>query len=298
MSTMAGSGNKFQTWSYLQLMRPPNLVTAAADILAGFAVAGLQNPLALPALLLSTICIYGGGVVLNDVFDADLDAVERPERPIPSGRVPLSNAALFGAALILAGVAIAFLSSLVSGLIALLISACAVLYDGWGKHYHLGGPLNMGLCRGLNLMLGVSAVPAVVLERSYLVFIPMAYIAAITAVSRGEVRGGKRTTAALALSLLLLVITGLLLLGLTEGFNLIALIPLLAIFSWRVVPAFWRTLIEPKPEKIRAAVKAGVLSLIILDAAIAAGFAGLPFGLLVLALIFVAGRLARIFAVT
>src|ERR1041385_8386665 len=86
-------------WPYLQLMRPPNLVTANADVLAGFAVAGLPRFDLLPWLLVATTCLYAGGVVLNDVFDARLDACERPERPIPSGRVAVRSAAVFGTVL-------------------------------------------------------------------------------------------------------------------------------------------------------------------------------------------------------
>src|SRR5690349_14326443 len=73
-------------WPYLQLMRPANVVTANADVLAGFAAAsgGWSK---LPWLLAATCGLYAGGVVLNDVFDSALDQSERPERPIPSGRV-------------------------------------------------------------------------------------------------------------------------------------------------------------------------------------------------------------------
>ena len=75
---------------YLELVRPANVATALADVLAGYAVAGLGNP-GLGWLLLSTACLYAGGVVLNDVFDRDLDRIERPERPIPSGRVSVGG---------------------------------------------------------------------------------------------------------------------------------------------------------------------------------------------------------------
>ena len=85
---------------YLRLMRPANIVTAVADILAGIAIASslqFSRPdISLVILLaLSTACLYGGGVVMNDVFDAGLDSVERPERPIPSGLIQKSHAAFF-----------------------------------------------------------------------------------------------------------------------------------------------------------------------------------------------------------
>src|SRR5690625_6499540 len=86
---------KVKARAALELMRPANIITAFADILAGFAAAG--GVLALTSsgfdlepdgvgwLLLATFGLYGGGIVFNDVFDASIDAEERPERAIPSG---------------------------------------------------------------------------------------------------------------------------------------------------------------------------------------------------------------------
>src|SRR5215213_5958422 len=59
----------------LQLLRPANVATALADVLAGFALAGLGNRSALPWLLLATAALYAGGIVLNDVFDRELDRI-------------------------------------------------------------------------------------------------------------------------------------------------------------------------------------------------------------------------------
>ena len=89
---------------YLELLRPATVVTALADVLAGYAVAGRGSPGALPGLLVATACLYAGGIVLNDVFDRRIDAVERPERPIPSGRVSAGGAAGLGGALVVSGV--------------------------------------------------------------------------------------------------------------------------------------------------------------------------------------------------
>jgi 4-hydroxybenzoate polyprenyltransferase len=285
-------------WPYLQLMRPPNVVTAWADVLAGYAAARLPDHRTLLWLLIATSGLYGGGVVLNDVFDAKLDALERPERPIPRGRVSVRNAALFGVTLLLIGIGAALFATPFSSVLALLIALCAILYDAWGKHRPILGPGNLGLCRGLNLLLGVSAVPDLVLERWYLALIPIVYIAAITVMSVGEVHGGTRSTGGLALGLLGIVILALLLLTGTQAFALLSVFPLLLLFMWRVFPPFWRAYQEPTPSHIRKAVKTGVLSLIILDAVIAAGYAGLLYGIIVLALLLVADQLARVFAVT
>ena len=89
---------------YLELVRPANVATALADVLAGYAVAGLGNTRALGWLLFSTACLYAGGVVLNDVFDRDIDRLERPERPIPSGRVSVAAAAGLGLGLLALGI--------------------------------------------------------------------------------------------------------------------------------------------------------------------------------------------------
>ena len=148
----------------LRLTRPANLVTAVADVLAGMAIAGYLNlPGAAPApvgwLCLSTVGLYGGGVVFNDVFDADLDAIERPERPIPSGQVSRMAAAILGIMLLLIGVLSGFMANQIAGYLALMIAMASLVYDRFGKHHNWLGPLNMGLCRGLNLLLGISVLP-------------------------------------------------------------------------------------------------------------------------------------------
>ncbi|MBO9683706.1 MAG: UbiA family prenyltransferase, partial [Flavisolibacter sp.] len=129
---------------FLRLMRLANIVTAVSDILAGVAIAcfasGIQwtelSFLPVFLLILSTIGLYGGGVVFNDVSDAELDKVERPERPIPSGLISKTSAAFFAAILlILAIIAAAFVQEQLfsfSSFIATAIAVAALVYDKWG----------------------------------------------------------------------------------------------------------------------------------------------------------------------
>ncbi|MEL6493862.1 MAG: UbiA-like protein EboC [Cyanobacteria bacterium J06623_7] len=289
--------------AYLQLMRPANIITAWADILLGAAAAGLALDATfdfstLGWLIIATTGLYGGGVVFNDVCDADLDANERPERPIPSGQVSLENAAALGTILLLMGILAAGMVSTLSEIIAMMIAASVLIYDQWGKHQTLIAPLNMGICRGGNLLLGMSIVAGAIGDRWYLALIPIVYIAAITAISRGEVHGGKKTTGMLAIALISLVIGSILALGMLSEYQLWMALPFAGLFAALVLPPFIKAASEPSPELIQKAVKAGILSLIILNAAIAAGFAGWIYGLLLLALLPLSQGLGKMFAIT
>src|ERR1700744_863098 len=132
---------------YLRLMRPANIVTSVADVLAGVAVSGYFYHLTVATesfypvalLCLSTIGLYGGGIVFNDVFDAELDKVERPERAIPSGAVSLREATLLGAFLLLWGIGFAFSYSHHAGVLAVAIACAALLYNKVSKHYAFVG---------------------------------------------------------------------------------------------------------------------------------------------------------------
>ncbi len=283
---------------YLELLRPPNVLTAVADVLAGYAVAGRSAPGSLPWLVGATACLYGGGVVLNDYFDRRLDAVERPERPIPSGRVPAGAAALLGGGLLAAGIASASAAGLTAGGIAAAIAGLVVLYDTRAKRHGILGPVNMGACRGLNLLLGIAAAPTVLGRYWPLALIPFVYIAAVTVVSRGEVHGGKRGAAGLALISLGGVIFALTGLAVAAGPGWLAPLAVVLLLSWRVLPPFWRVYREPQPLRIRQAIRAGVLSLVLVDAAIGAAFAGPLYAAMILATGVAAAGLARLFSVT
>jgi 4-hydroxybenzoate polyprenyltransferase len=298
--------------AHIRLMRPANIITAIADILAGFAIAGaatqalpLNESRALGPLLpslfwlgLATIGLYGGGVVFNDVADAKLDKTERPERPIPSGKASVMSAGILAACLLLLGIGAAWQVSVLSGLIALSVAALAVLYDFWGKHQHLFGPVNMGLCRGGNLLLGVSIVPAIVQEMWFLGLIPVIYIAAITMISRGEVHGGNRRALQGGLYMYGFIILAILLLSAVAGSAWWQVVPFILLFSYLIFPPLLNALRKQEPKLVGKAVKAGVLSLIVLNASIASAFAGWELGVLVLVLLPLSVWVARSFAVT
>jgi len=294
-----------KTTGYLRLMRPANIVTSVADVLAGIAISGfrpseaLQPQNLLPILLLgfSTVGLYGGGVVFNDVFDAALDKIERPERPIPAGLITIREAAGLGALMLIAGIIAAAFTSLTSGILAFLVALSALLYDKWGKHHSFLGPLNMGLCRGFNLLLGVSIVPHAVNTWWFLALVPVIYIASITMISRGEVHGGSRSILYTASVFYIIVISLILYFALTKGGMLFALIFLLP-FAWMIFRPLLKAIKEPIGKNIGKAVKAGVLALILMNAAWAAAFGALYLALVIILLLPLSLKLGKIFAVT
>ena len=285
----------------LSLTRPANLVTAIADVLAGVAIAGYLSPdtSAVPIgwLSLATVGLYGGGVVFNDVFDAELDAIERPERPIPSGTVSKQAASSLGISLYLVGIIASFLVNPISGLFAIAITVASLVYDRFGKHHNWLGPVNMGLCRGLNLLLGVSILPDQVVPWLWVGLVPIAYIAAITMISRGEVHGGSPVTLRVA-GLLYAFVIGCVAALAQWRHQLGTALPFLLLFGYYIFPPLWRAVREPVGRNIGAAVKAGVLSLIVMNAAWVAAFANFPLAFLVFCLLPLSRYLAKAFAVT
>ncbi|HKO79855.1 MAG TPA: UbiA-like protein EboC, partial [Chitinophagaceae bacterium] len=263
----------------LRLMRPANIVTAIADILAGVIIAGypfsstssLHSLIPVFLLIAATIGLYGGGVVFNDVFDADIDKIERPERPIPSGVVSKKSATVLAVVLlVMAIVAASFVHeerfASLPVLFAVIIAIAAVVYDKWGKHHNWLGPVNMGLCRGFNLLLGMSIIPESVLQYGWLGIFPVIYIAAITMISRDEVHGGKRITlyaAAFLYSIVLITITCF---AYLKG-QLLYAVWFIILFAVMIGLPLTKAIKDPVAKNIRQSVKAGVLAVILMNAA-------------------------------
>src|SRR5690348_7121700 len=112
--------------AWLQLCRFAAVFTAMADICLGYL---LTHESFEPAhdfgfLLAASSCLYLAGMVFNDVFDREVDAVERPKRPIPSGGVSVRGAVCFGAGLVVMGLLCSFAAGAGAGMVAGLLTGC------------------------------------------------------------------------------------------------------------------------------------------------------------------------------
>ncbi|WP_226006953.1 UbiA family prenyltransferase [Natrinema salinisoli] len=293
---------------YAELVRLPNLFTAPPDVILGAALVALAGGTPLPTrvagLALGSVLLYAGGTTLNDAFDAPVDARERPERPIPSGRVSRRTAFGLGFALLLAAVAVAFaVAGGPAGVAAGLVAVAIVAYDGLLKGSAVGF-LAMGTARGLNVVLGTTVAGAAVLESPRrLLAVPAvvtAYIAAVTFMAARETEGGNRRAVAVASAG---AVAAVLALGwFLAGVEPTALEAAVALafataFCWWVGRPLRAAFADPVPSTVGPAVGACVLGLVLLDAAFAATV-GVRWGLAAGVFLVPAVGLSRAFDVT
>jgi len=299
------SGRTRGRWkAWLQLLRLPNVFTAIADVMMGFLVTrGSLDPHNWFALIAATSAtLYLAGMVLNDLFDVAVDTEERPARPIPSGFVSIADARVVGWGLLVTGVLcsgiVSFLSgSMWPGWIGGALALAIVLYDGRLKATPLG-PLLMGLCRMFNVLLGMSLaleVPGNILSPNgrWMVAVGIGvYAAGLTRFARTEAKQSSRWQLVRGLTLV------------TVGLALIAALPIWdpglshrvphwmsgwyvywPILALIIARRFVLAILEPSPRRVQAAVKSGIVSLIMIDAGICLGVCGPFWGCAVLLLL-------------
>jgi 4-hydroxybenzoate polyprenyltransferase len=277
---IASSAHRSKLLSYLQLMRLPNCFTAMADVFTGYLVACGPHAdwLKLLGLLISTCGIYAGGCVLNDLCDRQVDARERPFRPVPSKRVSIREAIFLCCALFGLGLLGAFLAGWAPFAVALLLVLLAASYDAFTKSMDWVGPMNMGACRSFNLILGMS--PCLRLSGVFIVFalISFIYVISITLLSRYEVDGkpGKRGRHVLAGWLFVVsAIVALLWRGHLAAGGLV----FLGLLILLTAPPLFRALLEPAPDIVGRAVKFMILAIPVLDAIYLSGVQGFAYGI-------------------
>lgn len=316
----------FRCGAYLKLFRIPNVFTALADVLMGFLVIHQQlTPLGpLVCLLIASACIYTAGMVLNDVYDIEVDRLQRPQRPLPAGDISWAHARRLGFGLLIVGVLVATATGLWgdsssvawrSGLIALLLALCVLFYDRVFKKTAVA-PLLMGGCRFFNVLLGMSFVTALS-EVSGWGYAPHqwmiagglgCYIAGVTWFARTEARVSSRWQLAAAVFVMaagiLLLARYPMVLSESQRQNLLQLPAdiVFLLFGVLGLTIIYRCLIavcDPVPGRVQMAVKHCLQSLIILDAAVAASVAkSRPEAFLVLLLLFPMVVLGRWFRST
>lgn len=283
--------------AFAQLVRLPNTFTAMADIFLGAIATGLifRNWYVFFFLLACSTCLYWSGMIWNDYFDLDEDRRDRPGRPLASGRITLGTAFVLGIVLMLGGLAFGFLAGLRwedgafvlrwrSLILASLLVIAIFFYDGMFKATW-AGPIFMGLCRFLNVLLGLSIYGGTPPGWAWPVALVIGiYIAGVTWFARNEARESNQGT---LIAAALVIFAGLLLaltipaLVLQSGADMrfpsqpsAFFVYVLAIFGGFLGIAVLRAIQRPDPLRVQTAVKRAILGLVVLDALLASAFVG------------------------
>jgi len=282
-------GRMTQIAAYARLVRLPNVFTALSDVSIGLIVTSASLAAYEPwLLLLASASLYSAGMAWNDFFDRQIDRLERPERPIPSGQISPGAARAIAVTFSGIGIASAAAASLGSTgvplVMALALLGLIVTYDGLLKATPLG-PAAMGGCRFLNVQLGFALAPSAMLPwgtRLLVAAIVGVYVVGVTVFARAEAAVSRRSRLAWGAALIVGAVAAVL------------TVPEVAAGEpWRGLPYFVAgvqllllarlhpALMDPGPAPVQRFVKTAILGIIALDAALAAALAG-PAGLAIL----------------
>ena len=148
---------------YLEILRPGNAIMA---VIAIFLMAVISGKFTLEALMAGVVVfiVTGAGNSINDYFDHKIDAINKPERPIPSGRISLKTALIYSIFLFVMGIIIAFSINLLLGMIAFLSSVLMIFYARDLKTKCLVGNMSISFLTGLCFVFGGIAVGQIVVS--------------------------------------------------------------------------------------------------------------------------------------
>ncbi len=260
----------------LELVRAPAALTVLGDTIAGGHAGGARFSGRQWLLPLASVFLYTGGMALNDYADRELDAVERPERPIPSGRVPARRALGIASAFMAVGVGLAAAGGGRRSLrVAAPLAGAIVLYNTVAKDTAMG-PVSMAACRGLDVLMGGGGARAALPAAATVAL----HTAGVTATSQGEVHGGSVGTARAGLA-----ITGATAVAAVAGtrrrgarrtsrvhnvLSVLAVTAGAAAFLAATLPSQAKTLADPSATNARTATRAGIGAMVPLQATLTA----------------------------
>jgi 4-hydroxybenzoate polyprenyltransferase len=249
----------------------------------------------------ASACLYLSGMALNDWADREVDARERPGRPIPSGRVTPGFALALAAGLSAGGLALAGLAGGKQALAVAVPLAGAVWSYDLAVKGTPAGPLGMAACRSLDVLLGAAAGGRGQLRRALpAAAVVGAHTAVVTTVSRRETQGAGPGLAGAALAATagvtgaaVALARGRLRPGRSRGLRRGAAGGLLGLYAGAIGRAGGRAVTEPSPARLQELVGTGVLALMPLEAGLLAAAGPAPAALAVAGAWPLARRLAR-----
>ena len=273
--------------NYLRLVRIANVFTTVSNIILGYFFFTTINNLdyfIIVKLISISAMLYTGGMVLNDYFDIKIDKKERPWRPLPSNKITKKNALVIILFSFSYSLIFSFIMESNTFIITLIMITLIILYNKFLKNT-IYGPINMGVIRSLNIVLGASQ-SIFLLEDSLLIFdvqflIPVFseffYVYAITILSKNETKEFSfNLYNFFPFVIIYLIIFFILFFILFNIFNYFSLIPLLIFFS---IISYSQITLLKKIITIQKSISNLIMMIVILDSVFITDIVGIYYGL-------------------
>jgi geranylgeranylglycerol-phosphate geranylgeranyltransferase len=145
---------------YLEIMRPINSIMVGVSIIIGAIITGginiLDSPLLLVFSFLTGFSLTGASMAINDYYDREIDKINEPNRPIPSGRIFPKNVLIliFTAILSVIGLISSWMISRAALSLAGIAWVIMMVYSVWGKRTGFLGNLMVSTCISLPFIYG------------------------------------------------------------------------------------------------------------------------------------------------
>ncbi|TLX91510.1 MAG: hypothetical protein E6K94_03750 [Thaumarchaeota archaeon] len=277
---------------YLILVRFPNLFTLPSNILVGFVIVSTLSQIVFVQVLFVvtiSILIYCVGIMLNDYFDFTIDKKERPDRPLPSGKISRKIAILLAFVFSILVLILSFIVSMQTLAISSILLAVVFGYDKYLKKTPVG-PYTIATARVMNILLGVSVNInnignySQIVILTFVLSITFVYVSLIGFLSKYEIYGFSNNLKLFLFPTVLgVIITSIVLFSYAGFFRYDSLI-ILALFSFIMGLSYYK--ISKKDSLgIQKIIQNMILSIIILDSTFLSGIGGIELGLVVLTLL-------------
>lgn len=149
----------------LEILRPINGIMGSLTVVIGIlnTRVGSSFPLTIINIILGVLTYFflsGAGMVINDIYDVEIDKINRPKRPIPSERVTLKQAKSIYMATLLVGVSLSIIHVLVLKLnyfiiiLAVVFGIMGWVYAAWGKGQGFIGNIIVSISFSIGLIYG------------------------------------------------------------------------------------------------------------------------------------------------
>lgn len=149
----------------IEILRPINCIMGSLTVVIG--ILNTRTSISSEILLLNLILgiltyffLAGSGMVINDIYDIEIDKINRPNRPIPSGRVSLYQAKQIFVITLLIGIFISVINNVIPPVnlfnigIALLFGLTGIIYAKWGKKSGFMGNIIVSISFSIGLVYG------------------------------------------------------------------------------------------------------------------------------------------------